>query len=107
MTEDEMVGWHHQFNGHELGQTLGDSVGHGNLACCSPWGHKESDMTERLNNNKDLTVLISTKVKMLVTQSCPTLCDLMDCSLPGFSVHGISQARILRWVAITFSRGSS
>ena len=53
-------------------------------------------MTERLNNNKDLTVLISTKVKMLVTQSCPTLCDLMDCSLPGFSVHGISQARILK-----------
>ena len=79
----------------------------GSLVCCSPWGHKESDTTERLNNNKDLTVLISTKVKMLVTQSCPTLCDLTDCSLPGFSVHGISQARILRWVAITFSRGSS
>ena len=42
-----------------------------------------------------------------VTQSCPTLCDPMDCSLPGSSVHGILQARILEWVAISFSRGSS
>ena len=42
-----------------------------------------------------------------VTQSCPTLCDPMDCSPPGSSVHGILQARILEWVAIPFSRGSS
>ena len=42
-----------------------------------------------------------------VTQSCPTLCDPMDCSLPAFSVHGILQARILEWVTISFSRGSS
>ena len=42
-----------------------------------------------------------------VTQSCPTLCDPMDCSLPGTSIHGIIQARILEWVAISFSRGSS
>ena len=42
-----------------------------------------------------------------VTQLCPTLCDPMDCSLPGSSVHGIFQARILEWVAISFSRGSS
>ena len=42
-----------------------------------------------------------------VAQSCPTLCDPMDRSLPGFSVHGIFQARILDWVAISFSRGSS
>ena len=42
-----------------------------------------------------------------VTQSCPTLCDPMDCSLPGTSVHGILQARVLKWVAISFSRGSS
>ena len=44
---------------------------------------------------------------VLVTQSCPTLCDPMDCSLPGSSVHGILQARILVWVAISFSRESS
>ena len=42
-----------------------------------------------------------------VTKSCLTLCDLMDCSPPDSSVHGISQARILEWVAISFSRGSS
>ena len=42
-----------------------------------------------------------------VTQSCPTLCDPMDCSLSGSSVHGIFQARILEWVAVSFSRGSS
>ena len=42
-----------------------------------------------------------------VTQSCPTLCDPVDCSPPGSSVHGILQARILEWVAISFSRGSS
>ena len=42
-----------------------------------------------------------------VAQSCPPLCDPMDCSLPGFSVHGILQARILEWVTVSFSRGSS
>ena len=42
-----------------------------------------------------------------VTQSCLTLCDPIDCSLPGSSVHGIFQARVLEWVAISFSRGSS
>ena len=50
-TEDEMVGWHHQLNGHESEQTLGDSEGQGSLAHCSPWDRKESDMTEWLNNS--------------------------------------------------------
>ena len=50
-TEDEMVEWHHQFNGPELGQTPGDGEGQGGLACCSPWGHGELDTTWRLNNN--------------------------------------------------------
>ena len=45
MTEDKMAGWHHQCNGHELGQTLGDEEGHGGLACYSPRDHQESDMT--------------------------------------------------------------
>ena len=45
------------------------------------------------------------KLKVLVAQSCPTLWDPMDCSLPGSSVHGIFQARVLQWVAISFSRG--
>ena len=51
--------------------------------------------------------LIQWKVTVLVAQSCPTLCDPIDCSPPGSSVHGIFQARILEWVAISFSRGSS
>jgi len=51
MTEDEMVGWHHQLNGQEFEQTLRDGEGQGNLLCCSPWGHKESDRTYRLKNN--------------------------------------------------------
>ena len=48
-SEDEMVGWHHQLNGHEFEQTPGVGDGQGTLACCSQWGCKESDMTERLN----------------------------------------------------------
>ena len=49
MTEDEMVGWHHQLDRHEFEQALGVGDGQGSLVCCSPWDHKESDTTERLN----------------------------------------------------------
>ena len=54
MTQDEMVGWHLQLNGHELEQAPGDSEGEGSLECCGPWSSTESDMTERpdSNNNK-------------------------------------------------------
>ena len=45
-TEDEMVGWHHQFNGHEFEQALGDGEGQGSLACFGSWGRKEPDMTD-------------------------------------------------------------
>ena len=51
-TEDEMVGWHHPLNGHEFEQALGDGEGQGSLACCSPWGHKESETTERLKKQQ-------------------------------------------------------
>ena len=49
MTEDEMVGWHDWLSGHEFKNTPGDGDGQGSLACCSPWGHKELDMTDQLN----------------------------------------------------------
>ena len=49
MTEGGMVGWHHQLKGHEFEQTPGVGDGQGGLACCSPWGHKELDTSERLN----------------------------------------------------------
>ena len=48
-TEDEMVGWHHRLDGHKFEQAPGIGDGQGSLACGSPWGHKESDTTERLN----------------------------------------------------------
>ena len=49
MTEDEMVGWHHQLNGHEFEQTLGLGDGQGGLVCCGSWGRKEWDTTEEVN----------------------------------------------------------
>ena len=49
MPEDEMVGWHHRLNGREFEQALGVGDGQGSLACCIPWGRKESDTTEQLN----------------------------------------------------------
>ena len=51
MTEDEMVGGHHQLDGHEFDHTLGDTSGQGGLAFCSPWDHRESDTSQRLDNN--------------------------------------------------------
>ena len=55
-TEDEMVGWHHLLNGHESEQTLEDGEGQESLVCSSPWGHRELDTAEWLNNNKKVLV---------------------------------------------------
>ena len=52
MTEDEMVGWHHQLNGQESEKTPGDGEGQGSVACCHSWDRKESNSTEELNNTK-------------------------------------------------------
>ena len=52
MTDDEMVGWHHRLNGHEFEQTPGVGDGQACLVCYGSWGHKESDMTERLNGTE-------------------------------------------------------
>ena len=65
------------FKGHAIVRALGVDVGQGDLASCSP---KETNESE-------------------VAESCPTLCDPMDCSLPGSSVRGILQARVLEWAA--------
>ena len=133
MTGDEMVGWHHGLNGHEFEQALGEGERQGSLACCSPWGHKESDMTERLpfhfslwfssphmvqthphmSTGKTIALtrrtfvgkvmpllfnMLSRLVIAFFPRSrhllicvvdqwlCPTLCDPMDCSMPGFPV---------------------
>ena len=78
----------------------GEFHGQRSVASYSSKGHKDSDTTERLNWT-ELCLL----AKLL--QSCPTLCNPMDYSPPGFSVHGILQTRILEWVAILSSRESS
>ena len=69
------------------------------LVCEGDW---MTDNQNRYNDNKS-----ESKMKAIVTQSCPTLYDPVDCSPPGSSVHGILQARVLEWVATSFSRGSS
>ena len=62
-TEDEMAEWHYWLNGHELEKTPRDSDGQGSLACCSPWGHKELDTTEQLNNDDLLSNHLSSSIK--------------------------------------------
>ena len=62
---DEMVGCHHWLNGHEFEQTLGDGEGQERLACCSPWGQKELDTVERLNNNSKITLAFHLKWKYI------------------------------------------
>ena len=65
-----MVGWHHRLNGHEFEQTPGDSEGQGSLVCCSPWGYKESDMTQQLKNNKlDFKIKYS-NLKIIIMYTC-------------------------------------
>ena len=79
--------------------------------------HKKNELMPFTATWMDLKIIILSEVSQKdhmmslthceVAQSCPTLCNPMDCSLPGFSVHGIFQARVLEWVAISFSKGSS
>jgi len=63
-----MVGWHHRLNGRESEQTPGDGEGQGSLACCSSWGHKESDMTEWLNDKIDSSAVVT---KLVCHQNHP------------------------------------
>ena len=63
ITEDEMVGWHHQLKGREFVQTPGDGEGQGNMACCSPWSHEELNTTEQLNNNNKNMLFRTEKVE--------------------------------------------
>ena len=68
MTENKMIGWHHQLNGHKFEKTLGESEGQGSLACCSPWGHKELDPPQVLNDNKNqLFEIIKDKTQAMIS----------------------------------------
>ena len=81
MTEDEMAGWHHQLNAHEFGWTPGVGDRQGGLACCNSWGHKQSDMTERLNWTELKAQRVSKCLRGKLLQLCLTLCDPIDCML--------------------------
>ena len=123
-----MAGWHHWLNGRESEWTPGVGDGQGGLAHCYSWGHRvRLDWATELNWTDtgvgyhfpppgDLpdpaaepAFLVSPVSACVLSQfqSCPTLCDPMDYSLPGSSVHEILQARILEWVAMASFRGSS
>ena len=81
MIEDEMVGWHHWLNGHEFEQTQGDGEGQGSLAWYSPWGGKELDMNERLNNNKGKILYFKRKLnyrRAKVQHAKDTLSDALS-----------------------------
>ena len=68
MTEDEIVGWHHQLNAHKFEQAPGVGDGQGSLACCSPWGRKDSDMTEQLNLT-ELNIFVKVKISPAACQA--------------------------------------
>ena len=74
-TEDEMVGWYHWLNGHEFEQAVGDADGQGSLVCCSPWGHKELDTTEGLNNNLTIYETYINGTLRTLSVSFPTCSD--------------------------------
>ena len=98
---------------HGSGRSLGGENGNPLqyiLAWKIPWteepGRLQSMWSQRVWHNWETRCINRYKVKVLVAQSCQTLCNPMNWSLPGSSVHGILQARILEWIAIPFSRGS-
>ena len=95
MAEDEIVGWHHQVKGHEFEPTLGDSEGRGSLACYSPWGHKESHMTEQLTLLQETRERCGPKNWMYILQA-------EDSQLPLSSVqfsHSIVSDSVTPWTA--------
>ena len=128
VTEDVMVGQHHRLNGHEFEQIPGNSEGQGILACCSPSGHKESDMTEWLNTATLIFIMLIVAVILisilLSPQNAYSQSYSMDDYESLFFIHTVANfhfvscccsthwfclrnSRILEWVAISFSRESS
>ena len=85
MTKDEMAGSYQQLDGREFEWTPGVGDGQGGLACCSSWGHKELNTTEQLKTHNISLISLCVHFSS-VTQSCPTLCDPMNYSTPGFPI---------------------
>ena len=88
-----MAGWHHQLNGLELEQTPGDGGGQGSLACCSPWGHKESDTTEQLNNKAIATTYCSPGQMQIVGNSNSIWFLLYDVGLSNLASLSLCLSR--------------
>ena len=90
MTEYTMVGWHQWLNGHEFEQALGVDDGQGNLACCSPWGHKELNKTEQLN----WLIYVSICVYVYMWLACNIiLCIYIIYNLHNYAIYNY----ILEW----------
>ena len=88
-TEDEMVGWHHRVNGHELEQALGDGEGQESLVSCSPWGRKESDTTERLHFHFSLSCIREGNGNPL---QCSCLENPRDGGACCAAIYGVAQS---------------
>ena len=129
VTEDVMVGRHHRLNGHEFEQIPGNSEEQGSLVCCSPLGHKESDVTEWLNTATLILIILIVAIIILISillspQNAYSRSYSMDDYESLFFIHTVANfhyvcccrtthwfclrnSRILEWVAISFSRESS
>ena len=92
MAEDDMVGWHHRLDGHEFEHALGVGDGQGSLACCSPWGRKESDMTERLNRSDPYPLLPFVLYFFSFFQSIFVLHLTVECKLLKTDFFGLAAA---------------
>ena len=110
-TEDEMIGWHHRLNRHELEQALGVGDGQGSLACCNPWGCKESDMTEWLNWTeriyvKEIIMLIFYLVRIkriLYIKNSSEIMDMSYFKLDGMAVFGNNyQSTYQNWMGLFY-----
>ena len=94
-TEDEMVGWHHWLDGHEFEQALGVGDGQGSLACCSPWGCKESDTAERLN-----WIQLLWRVPPVAPDGKESACNVGD---PGLILYAHINLKILMCLSFSFN----
>ena len=115
-----MVGWHHQLNGHEFEWTLGDSEGQGSLVCCSPWGCKESDMTQQLRlplfttRSKRLFKLVSTwthfaSTNLIILQFPMSQLELvLSClnlnSLCPYKVDHPTVSHVSKWLPVAWTK---